>query len=476
VNQNNAGIHDVGVLTYPTIVVIASLLLDRPSFVVALLLTGISVGWLALGEWGGLFTPLLPDSDLLGADLVTAVVALAVTAITARLMSTSLVQSLEQAKTEIAARQLAENDLRRSEEELRAIVSHLPLVFFVLDGEGTFVVLEGRGLQMLHMDPDGIVGQSAFAVYRDKPDICAHVQLALDGESSRAIHNIDDVLLDVHYTPRHDGQDRRGVIGVAIDVTDRVRAETRVRMLNVELEQRVAERTAQLESASQEMEAFAYSVSHDLRAPLRAIGGFTKVVSSEYAPQLVPEAQRYLGLVEDNVERMGRLIDGLLTLSRLGRQDLHKETVSPTGVAEQVVAHIRDEEGDRQVEVTVDDLPPCQADPVLLRQVYANLLSNAFKFTREQETARIKVGCERQNGQPVYYVRDNGTGFDMRYADKVFDVFQRLHREQDFEGTGIGLAIVQRIVRRHGGRVWATAEPGQGATFYFCLGDVPAAT
>jgi PAS domain S-box-containing protein len=468
-NQTNAGLHDIGVVAYPAIVVIASLLLDWPGFAIAMLLTVAAVAWLALGEWGALFTPLLPARELLPADLVTAIVILVVTAITARLMATSLVRSLGQAKCEIATRHRVEEELRRSEEELRAIVSNLPLIFFVLDADGTFVVAEGKGLERLDVEPGEVVGQSAFELYSDMPHICELLRSALAGETARALHDLGEIVFDVYYTPRRDSQGGEGVIGVAVDVTDRVRAEGEIRRLNAELEQRVVERTAQLEAANQEMEAFVYSVSHDLRAPLRAIDGFSRIVLTEHAPQLAPEAQRYLDMAGENAQRMGRLIDGLLALSRLGRQDLHKQVVSPRELVEQVLQDIRAEQSERQVEVVIQELPPCQADPALLRQVYANLLSNAFKFTRGRDAALVQVGCEERDGQDAYYVRDNGAGFDMRYAGKLFGVFERLHREHDYEGTGVGLAIVQRIIHRHGGRVWAEAEAGQGATFYFTV-------
>jgi signal transduction histidine kinase len=238
---------------------------------------------------------------------------------------------------------------------------------------------------------------------------------------------------------------------------------------NEALERRVAKRTARLEEANQELQAFAYSVSHDLRAPLRAMGGFARILIQEYASQIPSEAQGYLNRVRDSAQHMSQLIDDLLAFSCLGRRESHVQTVSPRDLVAQILQDLRAEQRDRDVEVVIGDLPLCQADPALLRQVYANLLSNAFKFTRERKAARIEVGCEQREGEMVYYVRDNGVGFDMRYVDKLFGVFQRLHSEQDYEGTGVGLAIVQRIVRRHGGRVWAEAAVDRGATFCFTI-------
>jgi light-regulated signal transduction histidine kinase (bacteriophytochrome) len=246
--------------------------------------------------------------------------------------------------------------------------------------------------------------------------------------------------------------------------------EVEIRRLNADLEQRVIERTAELEAANQELEAFAYSVSHDLRAPLRAMDGFSRILQEDYAPDLSLEAQRYLGLVRDNAQQMGSLIDHLLAFSRLGRQSLKRQLIAPTALVHQVIAELGAEQAGRAVEITVGDLPACQADPALLKQVFANLLENALKFTQTREVTRIEVGWMEQDGEHVYFVRDNGVGFDMQYAGKLFGVFQRLHRAEDYEGTGVGLATVQRIVHRHGGRIWAEAEVNTGAAFNFTLG------
>jgi PAS domain S-box-containing protein len=267
------------------------------------------------------------------------------------------------------------------------------------------------------------------------------------------------------------------LLGGMADVTATRQAEAQIRALNAELEERVRARTRQLEEANQELEAFSYSISHDLRAPLRAIDGFSRILLEEADDNdLNPDMRRHLGVIRASTQHMGQLIDDLLAFSRLSRQALTREPVDMERLVGACVRQIIDDTGDRPVEVVLDPLPPCLGDARLLRQVWTNLLSNAFKYTRKRPDARVCIGAAADCAEPglvAYYVRDNGVGFDMAYANKLFGVFQRLHRAEDYEGTGVGLAIVQRIVHRHGGRVWADAAPGEGATFHFSL---PAAT
>jgi signal transduction histidine kinase len=232
------------------------------------------------------------------------------------------------------------------------------------------------------------------------------------------------------------------------------------------------ESAGRLEDANQELEAFSYSVAHDLRAPLRAMDGFSKLVAEEHATLLPQDAQRHLRLVRESAQHMGDLIDDLLTFSRLARQPLRKQRIDTTRIVQQVVADLRREEPDSRAQIRIDDLPECEADPALLRQVFTNLVANALKFSRARTEPVVEVLSQLDGDESVYIVRDNGVGFDMRYADKLFRVFQRLHRAEEYEGTGVGLAIVQRVVHRHGGRVWADAQVERGATFYFTLGGM----
>lgn len=245
----------------------------------------------------------------------------------------------------------------------------------------------------------------------------------------------------------------------------------RLRVENAALDRRVRQRTAELEATNKELEAFAYSVSHDLRAPLRAIEGFSDLLLKKFFPQVPPEAQRLLQVVGTNAERMSQLIDALLDLSRLGRQPLTKQPVKLTVLVQDVWDELRKQQDDRDIEFRLHDLPDCVGDIFLLRQVFVNLLSNALKYTRRKDKAVVEVGSQRRDDETIYYVQDNGAGFDMGRAEKLFGVFQRLHRAEEFEGTGIGLSIVQRIIHRHQGRIWADATPGERATFYFILGE-----
>jgi signal transduction histidine kinase/CHASE3 domain sensor protein len=257
-------------------------------------------------------------------------------------------------------------------------------------------------------------------------------------------------------------------------------AEKERRKLNFELEQRVT----LLETANNELESFSYSISHDLRAPLRAIDGFSRIVLEDYSASLAEEGKKYLQLVRDNTRQMGQLVDDLLSFSRLGRQPLAKHPVDVDKLVRRCLEEMAKDQQGRQVEIIIGELPACNADPNLIKQVWTNLIANALKYSRKREIARIEIGCRLEHPAPVhgmpaldsdsdaervYFVKDNGAGFDMKYAHKLFGVFQRLHRAADYEGTGVGLAIVQRIVQRHGGRIWADAKPDEGATFSFTI-------
>ncbi len=255
---------------------------------------------------------------------------------------------------------------------------------------------------------------------------------------------------------------------------ERVRLVEALAETNGQLEDKVrevTERRQQLEAANRELEAFSYTISHDLRAPLRAVSGFTSILFEEYADAMPVEARGYLKRVKDSGDHMGHLVDDLLAFSRLGRQAVRTQRVSIRGIVDRALEQLATSLDSRQVEVVIGELPDAACDPALVEQVFVNLLSNAFKYSRPREHARVEVGVLEPDAAegPTYFVRDNGAGFDMEYAGKLFGVFQRMHRTEDFEGTGVGLAIVHRIVERHGGRIWAEAKVDGGATFYFTL-------
>ncbi len=258
---------------------------------------------------------------------------------------------------------------------------------------------------------------------------------------------------------------------VARDVTERKRLEREVRLLNTELEARVVSRTAEIERANRELEAFSYSVSHDLRAPLRSVGGFARILEEDHGEKLDAEGRRCLGRIVAGAERMGLLIDDMLKLSRISRGELVKEDVDLSDLARAIADERRPDTGGRLVTVVVADGLRATADRRLLRVALGNLFDNAFKYTSKKPEARVEFGTANGNGERYFFVRDDGAGFDPAYAGKLFGAFQRLHTEAEFPGTGIGLATVQRVVQRHGGRAWAEGQVDHGATFYFTLGE-----
>lgn len=320
-------------------------------------------------------------------------------------------------------------------------------------------------LQLIHPD-DKTMMEDYFAtnILKNHESFNKEYRIQRNNDQQmRWMHGIGKLEIDASGNPIK-------MIGTIQDITDRKIAEIEIQVLNEELEQRVLVRTSQLEEANKELESFAYSVSHDLRAPLRAIDGFSKILQDEHSGNLPDDSQRYLDLIRNNTHDMDRLIDDLLAFSRLARQEPAKQPVSPNEIVKRVLEDLKGELEGRQVEMIIADLPDFQADPSLIKQVYLNLIDNAIKFSRGSDPARIEIGHLEQKGEQIYFIKDNGVGFDMLYVDKLFGVFQRLHKTEDFEGTGVGLATVLRIIRRHGGRIWAESEVDQGATFYFTLG------
>lgn len=380
--------------------------------------------------------------------------------------------------SETAERIQAEQNLRKSQVRTRMLTdSILDYAIMMLDPEGRILSWSPGAERILGYTANEIVGQSFSGLFpaRDvKADVpqreLEKVLVSGRGEvegwrvrkdGSRFWSNSVMVVI------RDDQGRLQGFSKVMRDITERKHAQEEIRRLNRNLKQRASE----LEAANKELEAFTYSVSHDLRAPLRHIDGFSQLLVDEYGLQLPEEVRRYLDRIQNGARQMGLLVDELLTLTRIGRKEIKLQVAGLDPVVEQVVSDLKAELNGRKVEWKINSLPYVECDPALLRQVFANLLSNAVKYTRPRNPAIIEVGSLADNGQTVIFVRDNGVGFSMKYANKLFGVFQRLHRAEDFEGTGIGLATVQRIIHKHGGRVWAEAELDKGATFFFTVGS-----
>jgi PAS domain S-box-containing protein len=367
---------------------------------------------------------------------------------------------------------------RKKADEASAVIKRIfensQDLILVVDRQGTFIEVSPSSKMLLGYEPDEMVGRSAteFLYSVDLEDTRQEMRNArrerhVSEFDTRYVHKDGRVVTLSWKGIWSEAEQRHYFIGR--DMTQQRLAAETIRRMNEDLENRIEERTVDLIATNRELEAFSYSVSHDLRAPLRAINGFSRILLEEYGALLPAEGQQYLQSVRNNSQQMGRLIDDLLAFSRLGRQALKTERVDIGNLVREVMADLRREDERRDIDVSVGNLGTVHVDPALFRQVLVNLLSNAIKFTRKVGEPKIEIGIEDTPQGRAFYVRDNGAGFDMKYADKLFSVFQRLHRMEDYEGTGVGLAIVQRVIHRHGGQVWADARLNEGATFYFTL-------
>jgi PAS domain S-box-containing protein len=379
-------------------------------------------------------------------------------------------------RTDVTERKRAEE----AREHLAAVVDSSDDAIISKTLDGTIKTWNRGAERVFGYSPSEAVGKPMLMLIppertSEESDILACIRR---GESVEHFETVrvrkDGRKIDISATisPIRDG--RGAIVGVskiARDISQRRADEREISNLNERLEQRVLERTAELAAANHELEAFTYSVSHDLRAPLRHIGGFSRILIEDFGPEMAPTARQHLARIADGVHRMGLLVDELLNLARVGRHALNLQATSLNMVVEEVVKLLQPEAEGRAVDWKIASLPSTECDPILIKQVFQNLLANALKFTRPRERAVIEISSRQENGQVIIAVRDNGVGFNMKYSDKLFGVFQRLHRAEDFEGTGIGLATVHRIIHKHGGRVWAEAEPDKGATFYLTLAD-----
>ena len=390
-------------------------------------------------------------------------------------------------KQDITDRKRAEETLAHERNLLRTLINHLPCFIYVKDAQNRYLLSNIANARLLGLaSPEDTLGKTDrdFFPAELAAEYWANERKVL--ETGRAQIEMEERIVSkpgeqrwqaTTQVPLRDSQGVIiGLVGIGRDITERKRAEEEIHKLNAELEARVLQRTAALEAANKELEAFSYSVSHDLRAPLRAIDGYARILTEDYQARLDADGQRVVGVICAEARRMGQLIDDLLHFSRLGRQEIRKIAVDMTALAASVFQELTALEPKRTVQWALAPLPPAWGDAALLRQVWANLLSNALKFTQHRDRPVITAGSRPEGGQMIYFVQDNGAGFDMRFAPKLFGVFQRLHRNDEFPGTGVGLALVQRIILRHGGRVWAEAKVNEGAAFYFSLPNQPIPT
>jgi PAS domain S-box-containing protein len=371
---------------------------------------------------------------------------------------------------------------KRADELVRLAVEASPSAMVMVDEQGKIVLVNSQTEKLFGYARGELLGQSVDMLlpaaqrnkHREHRSEFMREPTARAMGAGRELRGIrkdgSEFILEIGLNPIAMEQGI-WVLSSILDITERKRAEAEIQQLNQDLENRVAQRTRELTDSNAELEAFSYTVSHDLRAPLRQIAGFSNILVEEHASQLTPESRRYLDKVKDGAQQMGALIDALLKLARIGRQAVSRRDTELNGLVSAALEQLSLDCSGRKIDFHIDGIGSVECDPALMKVVFINLLSNAIKYTRQRDSAVIDVGRIDEGPEPVIFVRDNGAGFDMAHSSKLFGVFQRLHKARDFEGTGIGLATVQRIVHKHGGRVWAEAEAGKGATFYFTIPD-----
>ena len=368
------------------------------------------------------------------------------------------------------------SDRKKAELKFRALLEAAPDAMVIVDQFGKIALTNAQTEKLFGYTRNEILGQPVEVLM---PEMARKKHAAHRAEYNRAprtrpIHSGLDLTgrrkdgsefpAEISLSPLQTAEGTF-VTSAIRDITERKNAEAMRSRHASEL----ARTNSELAAANQELESFSYSVSHDLRAPLRHIDGFSRILLDEYKSKLDDSGRHYLQRVADGAKQMGRLVDDLLNFSRLGRQELNRQSINLAAIVENVRVDLAESVAGRNIEWKVAPLPAVECDPALIKIVFTNLLSNALKFTTPRERTIIELGCAQEKEQQAFFVRDNGVGFDTKYADKLFGVFQRLHRQEEFEGTGVGLATVQRIIHKHGGRIWAKSAPDRGATFYFTL-------
>ncbi len=468
------GTRGAGMLLYPVIIIFASLILNRRPFIFYTLTVLASIALVLFAEQRGmiLVTALDPPNPTL---FITFAIIIAFTAVVVRVITEDQQRSLDRAISKENSLREQARLLEASEARWRTLVANAPVIIAQCDRQGNIFFTNYKGI------PPEILARGITVYTFVSEKFHDTVRTALDtmfttGKSAQ--YEIEVISPTGNYIwyaitagPVIENGEVTSAIIIGTNISKLKQAEAEIRALNAELDQRVRERTEALESAYNELELFSYTISHNLRTPARAMTGFAEMLMRENKAMLDFNGQERLRRISLNATTMGLMIDDLLEFLQLGRVPIRKREVSPTSIARLALGKLPAYLDNQHIHITIGDMPLCQADPDLLTQVYTHLLDNAIKFSRSNPAAEIQVGSFEREGEIIYFVRDNGIGFDMQYVGKLFGMFAQLNRPGEFEGNGVGLATVQRIIRRHGGRVWAEGEPGRGATFYFTLPD-----